>query len=788
MDSLLFKANYVSEHPEFSIENAYLQNMVKALQDRLNKEEQELSKPEVHWSSSGAADEYSNHALKEFSINQTRKLRSILNEPYFGRFDFSSQDNKIESFYIGKTGFDHEGFNIINWKAQIAQLYYKNLNSHNNSVSYFSPDGTIKGKIWLKRKINIIERELQSIHDEFDYREGVDKQITPSLADNLFIQTLINRDTTKFQDIIQTIQEEQDFLIRKDPNTILVINGVAGSGKTSILYHRLAYLIFPETKSDIKPEKTLVLSPNKFFISYVQSLLPVLEIQNIQQETFENWAMYRMGMISKSKEGPLKQDYKLVDNSINIFLSPHNTKKQKIECWKRSKLKGGFKFRKFLDNYVKFKKNKNKNKITDWCFANLGDVKININYSKEEITNTFELIEHKNLPYNKFVEQIFHTLMQQFDEKYDHAVKKSYDFSINEAKNEDEIQKANSQRNKMYALPMRKQSVRKQVENQLRAKIHEIFQPITTQDYFQLLNDISIIKEIDNDFSQEEMQSLHTTPPEDNTYDMEDIPGMFYLFLLANGRKGEEYDHIVVDEAQDYSPLQFYILKRFNKKGSMSIAGDIAQGIFAHRGIDYWDELDQIFSEKNYEYFEVRKSYRSTRQIVEFTNEVKKQIGQTNVVFSEPYYRNGDLPIITRANSVDHILKQISRDILHLRELGVKDIGIIVKDPKDCDEIAWNINQISEYKASFINDENSSIMYPGGIVVLPVCLSKGIEFEAVMVLEADQKTYPGDTPYDGRLLYVALTRALHYLHIYCVGKPSDHLNTAIEKAKLIDLS
>lgn len=787
MDSLLFKAHHVSDHPEFSIENAYLQNIIQAVQDRLKKEEQELTKPEVHWSSSGAADEFSNHALKEFSINQTRKLRSILSEPYFGRFDFSSQDNNIESFYIGKTGYDHEGFNIINWKAQIAQLYYKKLTDHNNKVSYFSPSGIIKGSIWLKRAINIFENELQRIHDEFDYREGVEKQITPDLNKELLSQTLSNRDTTGFQDIIQTIQEEQNFLIRKDPNTILVINGVAGSGKTSILYHRLAYLVYPETKSDIKPEKTLVLSPNKFFISYVQSLLPVLEIQNIQQETFENWAMFRMGMISKSKDGLLKQDYRLVDSSINIFLSPHSTKEQKIDCWKRSKLKGGFKFRKFLDNYVKFKKNINKHKITNWCFANLSDVKININYSKEEITNTFEIIEKKNLPYNNYVEQIFQSLMQQFDDKYDQAIKETHGFSINEAKNEDEFQKANLQRNKMYSLPMKKQSVRKQVETQLREKILGIIQPITTQDYYQLLSDISNIKEINNDFSPEEMQSLLTPTPKNNMYDMEDIPGMFYLFLLTNGRKGEEYDHIVVDEAQDYSPIQFYILKRFISKGSMTIAGDIAQGIFAHRGIDSWEELDQIFFEKNYEYFEVKKSYRSTRQIVEFTNEVKNQIGKTNVVLSEPFDRKGDLPIITTTNSFDQILNQISKDILHLRKLGVQDIGVILKDPKDCDEVAWKLNKESDHRASFINDENSSIKYQGGIVILPVSLSKGIEFEAIMVVGADQKTYPGEIAYDGRLLYVALTRALHYLYIYCVDNPSDHLSTAIKKAKLIDI-
>lgn len=603
----------------------------------------------------------------------------------------------------------------------------------------------------------------------------------------MLIQTLGNRDTTQFQDIIQTIQEEQDFLIRKDPNKILVINGVAGSGKTSIVYHRLAYLVYPETKSNIKLEKTLVLSPNRFFISYVQRLLPVLEIQYIQQETFDHWAMSRMGMVTISKNDLLKQDYKLVDNSVNIFLSPYSTKEQKKECWKRSKLKGGFKLRRFLDNYIKIIKNKNKHKISNWHFTNLDGSWINISFHKEESLKAFEENDKKKIPYNDFIEQVFHKLIQQFDNKFDQAVNESHKHSIKEAKNESEIQKANNKRKEMLAIPTKKQSVRKQVERQLREKIHDILQPITIQDYFRLLSDISNIKEVNVDFSHEEMQLLLTTYPKDNTYDIEDIPGLFYLFLLANGRKGEEYDHIVVDEAQDYSPLQYLILSRFNTKGSMTIAGDIAQGIFAHRGIDKWEDLDQIFSEKELEIHEITKSYRSTRQIVDFTNQVKIQINIPGK-FSDPFDRSGTLPEIIRSNTYDQMYAKISEDISKLMEKGFKNIGIIIKNPNDCDELAWKIDRALENKVSFINDENYSSDYQGGAVVLPVSLSKGIEFEAVMVVNADEKTYSGDTPYDGRLLYVALTRALHYLLIYYVGKPSPYLKTAKNKAKIIELT
>lgn len=777
-----------SDHPEIPIENAHLKNVIQAINEKLKNQRSNLSTSGSHWSASGAADEFANQALREFSSNQLIKLQTILNEPYFGRFDFSAQGNKTESFYIGKSGFDHEGFSIINWKAPISHLYYKKYNINNNQVKFLSPDGPINGKIWLKRQITIDFAGIQDINDEFDCRVGVEKQSEIDQSDRILVQTLNKRGAPQIQDIIQTIQEEQDELIRKDPNMILVINGAAGSGKTSIVYHRLAYLVYPETNSNINLEKTLVLSPNRFFISYVRSLLPALEINNIQQETFEDWAMKRMGLLQATNNGELHNNYKIIDRSVEVFLNRTSTKQQKIDSWKRSKLKGSLRFKTLLEEYVRYRKNKNNQRITNWIFPNLGDVRISINYSLDEIRAAINKIDEKKLPFNKFIDQFIETLLQHFDNKYEKSVFDLYLSMKRNARSENDIQIADNLKNEMLAIPHKKHAVRTQLEKQVRDKVYWLHEPIVLSDYFKLLADIHQLFEINKGFNKEEIRLLQSFSHVANTYDFEDIPGLFYLSILADGTAGTTYDHIVVDEAQDYSPLQFHILRKFDKIGSMTIAGDIAQGIFAHRGISNWDELESIFAGKKYEYCEVSKSYRSTRQIVQFSNKVKERIMKGKVKLSEPFQRDGEMPVVIQSKTKEQQFKQISEDISHLLNKSIKNIGVIVKTPSDCSEVAWNIENYTHLQVSCLMDINSKFDYQGGVVVLPVNLSKGIEFEAVLVINVDEITYESKTEYDGRLLYVAITRALHYLYLYSCGQVSGFLNTAMahSRRKIVD--
>jgi DNA helicase-2/ATP-dependent DNA helicase PcrA len=769
------KTDSTFSHPEFIIEKNHLQNIIQELETFLNNEEKALVNPDSAWSNYGGADEWTGSILYSRALSKINVHRKSLDYPYFGRIDLSNNGNTPETFYIGKLGFDVNGINIIDWRSPIAQLFYKSINPMSNYVSYYTPDGFINSNLLLKRRLKIDSQILREIYDELDWRNGKPSENTLQ-CDTYLEHKLTNRDTTSMEDIIETIQEHQYDLIRCDPNTILVINGVAGSGKTSIAYHRLAYLIYPGMNTGIIPQRTIVFTPNRMFIGYVRNLLPTLNLNSIQQETFDDWAMYRMNLIDVKTKDIIKRKYILVDSSLQAFLSKNTSKLEKIYCWKRSKLKGSLKFKKVIDAYIKYRKSNFQFTCEKWEFTNIGKFNISLSYTLDEIRDAINSANSQNICYKDFIYRIFKNLMQKYNREDLKAVEaKNHQISIirifNKPKDEVESRKG-------------------LFEKRLHEELDNLFKPITLRDYYEFLQNRELLEIICNDIlSSEEISLLSKTHQIGNEYDIEDIPGLFYLYLLVNGKSDETYDHIIVDEAQDFSPFQFYILKQFLKNKSMTILGDIAQGIFAYRGINNWIEIEPILShDNNYVYREVSISYRATRQIVEFTNQVKNQIGKGKYLLSEPFSRTGEKPKIIRTINSEQMYIRISNDIAQLIKKGIQNIGIIIKDPEDCLRVAAKINRISENKVSYISAGDNEKEYLGGVIVMPVILVKGIEFEAVLIVNADEQTYDSEIAYDGRLFYVAITRALHFLEILFVGEPTGFLQNAFEFADYSEIT
>jgi len=224
----------------------------------------------------------------------------------------------------------------------------------------------------------------------------------------------------------------------------------------------------------------------------------------------------------------------------------------------------------------------------------------------------------------------------------------------------------------------------------------------------------------------------------------------------------------VVDEGQDFSPLQYKILRSINKNGSLTIVGDTSQGIIAHRGISEWNEIRNAMPDDEVNLCEILQNYRSTSEIVQFTNAVLKITGKNKCKLAIPIDRHGDKPAGYICKSIDEIYHNIHFDINKLRKNGIQNIGVIVKTSSECEYVYKRLKNVKGINIGVLNNRDEIYDYEGGAVVIPVALSKGLEFEAVLIFDASSEKYDPAIEYDGRLFYVAVTRALHHLSLYSI--------------------
>lgn len=233
-------------------------------------------------------DNLTEQVLESIRENARRSLSAASDEPYFGRLDFQEpNDPAPRPLYIGKFGVDKESGSeplVIDWRAPVASLFYS-FTGGDGPAAYESPDGLIEGLVYLKRNLVVRKRMLQRVVDTYD-RMG-DK---PAVTDEFLLYRLGENKDNKLRDIVSTIQAEQDQIIRSAKNTALVIQGVAGSGKTTVALHRLAYLLYQYCEH-IRAERMIIFAPNRMFLDYISSVLPELGVGHIQQTTFEDWAL-----------------------------------------------------------------------------------------------------------------------------------------------------------------------------------------------------------------------------------------------------------------------------------------------------------------------------------------------------------------------------------------------------------------------------------------------------------------------------------------------------------------
>lgn len=651
--------------------------------------------------------------LKQYG-NKMIVLEKTRKKPYFARIDFKDDSElEVSECYIGKVGVMDEDNNLVtvDWRAPIASLYY---DSNVGKAKYHAPQGETNGELLLKRQYDIEEGELLSFQDVDTVSN--DEMLKPYLG--------VNTDN-RLKNIVSTIQAEQNEIIREDIHNNMVIQGVAGSGKTTVALHRIAYLVYNNIKN-INPEQYLVIGPNKFFVNYISGVLPDLDVNNVLQLTYDE--------IVKEL---IKEDFELLSDEDNLIKSIDNIDELKYERYKVS-----MNYKELLDKFlIDFDKKivPNEDFIIKGYKILPRNVISKIYDSIIDDVISYEVfakkIERACLLISKYISEqeniIFNSIQEEFHEKAPSLSPKDLD---KERKNIEFI--------------------KKELKNNCNQSLKKYFsngRPKILNLYIELLKNINEVDEntnINKDIENIKKKKVH----------FEDLGALLYLYYRIYGSSNFfDIRHAVIDEAQDFGELNFYVLKKLMPNSTFSIFGDLAQSIYEYRGINNWNEVIDITFKNECELKYLKKSYRTTTEIMNSANNIIRYIGMTE---SEPVIRHGVEVNYIKLNN--NKIKYISNIINKYLEKGYKSIAIICKD---CEESNYINSKLKEQGIEVSNITNLDLEYNGGICTITSYLAKGLEFDGVIISDASEGIYDSSKKIDMKILYVAMTRSLHELNI-----------------------
>ena len=646
--------------------------------------------------------------LMSITATKITNIAKIKERPYFARIDFKDdkKQNK-EKIYIGKIGvLDLDGNIVItDWRAPISTLYY---DSNLGRVEYIAPEGIVKGDMSLKRQIIISNNKVTDIFDVDSVSD--DELLKPYLGANA---------DNRLKNIVASIQGEQNYIIRKGIEKNIVVQGVAGSGKTTVALHRIAYLMY-NNSDKYKADQFMVIGPNKFFINYISNVLPDLDAGNAVQLTIEELA-----------KKFIDEDILFEDVTKNLSdIIDDGIEKEYL------KFKNSMEYYRLLDNYL--------NNIEDGFIWAKGLVINNIQIlSKEDIENVYKTVNGNSVSQKlEMTSKVIANRLKNNNDVYEY-IKNSMDMLCQDEKDVDKkrnlIKKEFDMLKDLTSTGFEKQL--KKLLNIDKVKVLKIY-----SDFIESLNNMDELK-------KDTLQLLKKKICQN-----EDIAALLYIkYYLFGNEKFKKYRQVVVDEAQDFGKFTFYMLKLLISNATFSVFGDVAQGIYSYKSIDDFNEiLEDVFKEA--EYIKLKKSYRTSIEIMNEANKISKEIGLDEAL---PVIRSAGPVIKSKINKSDkenYIVNQVKK----YKEAGFKSIAIIYKNQKELVNMNKKLKENSIESEIIYKDQEK---YDGGICLLTSYLSKGLEFDVVIIADAEDEIYKYDNRLDMKLLYVSMTRALHKLEL-----------------------
>jgi len=674
------------------------------------------------------------------TLYRTRKtLEKMRQNPYFGRVDFKDEDfSSVDQIYIGIATLmdENEEFLIYDWRAPICSIFY---DYEPGKVQYRSPEGIVRGEMLLKRQYKFVDGKLLYM---FNSSVKVDDDI---------LQEILSQSTDeKMKIIVNTIQKEQNKIIRDEDYRVLAVQGSAGSGKTSIALHRAAYLLY-KYRDKITSRNILIFSPNDVFNDYISDVLPELGEEKLRQTTFTRFIRRILPKDIYAEDMNDQMEYILSgQNALQAGDTCENHPDYEYKARIESiKFKQSPEFLKLIKAYINYIDNRQPD-FEDAVFD--GDVVM----SREEIQDFYSMI-HKSLPLarrlNNIKAKIISIVEPMINEKQKQFENEIIDNPDYSGYLEDDIKKI--ARNKVReALTAMEESVKKWADVNV----------------FKLYMELFSRKDIIKDMKAEELLPDTYEMIADSTVNIlksgkvpyEDASAIAYMKAMLKGvPNNEEIKHLIIDEAQDYTLMQYEIIRAYFPYSAVTLLGDMNQSIHPYIETGSYEPVLDILKEKKSAIIKLTKSYRSTCEIVEFTKAIVKKGEKIDAIS-----RAGEKPQVIAVQDEAKLIDEICKDIEKLKEEGCASIAVICRTAGEASDVFEQLKK----KTNAIMIKKDDTEFRTGVVVIPSYLSKGLEFDAVIVYNAGNGNYFNEN--ERKLIYTVCTRALHRLHVFYSGSLS----------------
>lgn len=639
--------------------------------------------------------------MRDHMQSALKRNQRATKKPYFGRIDFLDETlQKEEALYIGRGGIAKDTTHqvVVDWRAPVANAYYEN---GLGECSYHAPDGReLPIRLDLKRTYEIDNGRLL---DYFD---------TEVIAnDELLTKYLAKNKQAVLGEIIATIQKEQNDIIRKTPYHNIIVQGVAGSGKTTVAMHRISFILYNYAER-FRPEDFYIVGSNRILLEYITGVLPDLDVYGIRQMTMEQL------FVRLLYEDWDEQSCSILENTA----AAQGSMDRGTFGWFQALTEFGVRIeaeRICMDSVVL-------------------DRRQFVEGLKGGVAGVFDEREGEPQP-SDLVELLSGKAIRDYVEQTNASVQTKINM-LNERliiKIKDEFLK-----NGLRYSEKERKAILKEYRGYFGKKIF----------------DISIFELYQRFLLEQKEKGYEVSVPE-QAYDVYDLAALAYLYKrMKETEVISEAHHVVIDEAQDYGMMAYAVLKYCMKDCTYTVMGDVSQNIHFGFGLADWEELRKLLCSQDGDSFGIlKKSYRNTVEISEFATKILHH-GSFEPYPVEPIIRHGKEVEVMQLPTKRELYEETARRCRAWQKQGLNTIAIVCRTPEKAELVARQLGRLIPVCESNLE----KAVFSDGIMVLPVVYTKGLEFDAVLIFDPDKEEYPVDDGH-AKLLYVAATRALHEL-------------------------
>lgn len=640
------------------------------------------------------------------------KNEMALKKPYFGRIDYI-EDGESFQLYIGKNGIRKnrvEGL-IIDWRAPISSVYYE---SDMGEGQYHTPLGEVVPiQVEKKRTYEIQNGVLEDFFDS--------DVIT---NDDFLTKYLSKNKEVVLGEIIATIQKEQNQIIRDTPFHTVIVQGVAGSGKTTVAMHRISHILY-NYKEKLRPDEFFIIGSNKMLLNYITGVLPNLDVYNVNQMTLQEFILLHLDKdfdVNKGKYTIVDSFLKLEDNSQDIRKTQLKRYKGTLDYIKSLEL--------FLKKYER-----------DMIAAKPVIYKNQVLYTEKEILYYLDFFQDKPL-----------------QEKID-LLNKQVIYRVTSIGEVDQLRKdqikAETKKYKNYFG-----------NRSAKIKLMEIYEEFSTH----LLEDPVYYEKMNLNVPDSSVLDLLKQELQQKRIDLYDLAMLLRIKKQLRMTKDFAFvSHIVIDEAQDFGVMVFHLLRQLFPTCTYTIMGDVSQNIHYNTGMNDWEELkNEVFNPVKDKFYLLAKSYRNTVEISNYASNVLRKCSFKTYEI-QPIIRHGEEVEVKKLDSIDELVTVALHRIQKIKDGGYDTIAIICRTVEETRKVQGLLSEHMELQE--IPEDMEDMSFVNGIMVLPIHMTKGLEFDGVILWNPVEENYQ-ETDGDAKLLYVAITRAMHELHILYTGNLS----------------